>query len=340
MPSDNIFGTLNALLSLNDTVVPGSAFPGGPPMAGLGGATNTFAQGQAAMTPEEQVPMIYRGPGEPEVIRTGHPTSGQTKTKKTDNAEDMGSMMEAFAKADVREQRRMALLLSMAGYAGSGSLEDAVENAREMTLGETLDAYNDLLSEAATRYTIHGLKVTPEQLLKQAIGYRLPAGTQWDGDLDTLGGVTKELGISDGGVLGSEEPEEEPFSGTKSFTQTSVNRDIMDPADAKALTRAMLQRELGRDPTDDEFEDFISAIQYAQKVNPDRTTTTQSTVYDEGEAVSSSTNSTTRQGIGAEGIADIALQKARANPNWAEWQAVGTYAPALFEALGATVAGR
>jgi hypothetical protein len=221
------------------------------------------------------------------------------------------------------------------------SLEDAPEAARDMTLNEALEAYNELLMDAAGRYS-RGQNITPEELLEQAVAYRLPRGAKWDGSYGQLVDILGENDINVGSGLSGDED----LSGTHKYTSTStsVDRDVMDPNDAMALTRAMLQRELGRDPTKGEFEDFIGAIQYAQRVNPSRTTTRTTrtdTTDSEGELVDTNTHtsSSTRAGITSAGLEDIALRKARANPDWAEWQAVGTYAPALFQALGATVPG-
>lgn len=331
--ADNPIGPLTALLMGSSTLYSGAGAPtiSGIPAAGMG-ATMAFQQGAV---PEDPIPEVYLGQSTTTSEQdTPRGFGSQTHETKSVNTANPDELLAAFAKAPKEEQRRMALLLSMAGYAGSGSLEDSIEDAMSMTLGQTVEAYQNLLSDAVQAYVLDGRKITPEQLLRKAIAYRMPAGVEWDGDLDSLDSV---LGI--GGKDGETE-EEAPFTGTKSITSTSINRDIMDPADAKALTRAMLQRELGRDPTNDEFEDFIGAIQYAQRVNPDRTTTTQSSTFEDDELVSQRTVSNTRQGISSEGIADLAMQKARQNPGWAEWQAIGTYAPALFEALGATVPGR
>jgi hypothetical protein len=251
------------------------------------------------------------------------------------------SLLRQFEEMDRQQQRRLALLLTIGGYAGSVDLEDVGDHVRNMTLNETLEAYLGLLDAAAGRY-LRGQKITPEQLLEQNVAYRLPRGADWDGTYGDLANILTENDVDVSGI----EDGEEDLSGTYTTTSsnTSVSRDIMDPNDAMALTRAMIQRELGRDPTKAEFEDFISAVQAAQRANPVRTTTTATSTETrdkDGRVVDSdsSSSSTTRGGISPAGIEDILLRRARQNPDWAEWQAVGTYAPALFQALGATVPG-
>jgi hypothetical protein len=354
-----ILSTLGYMLTLNDGVAapPG----GGPPRAGV---TTTMQNGLA----EQQgpaIPEIYVGTttnSSPDDTPKGFGSQSTT----TDHTVPMTDLIEKFTKMSAAQQRQMAILLSIAGYtesltstgSGASSLETAVKNGYEMSQFEVVNAYQNLLNETAMRYAVWDKKITPEQVLREGISFRLPVGVTWDGDFNSLPVALAESGLEIPGltaVVEGEGKEEDdgkgkkvlPFEGTKTTTYTSVDRDIMDPADAKALTRAMLQRELGRDPTEDEFDDFISAIQYAQKVNPSKTTTTQSETFERDKQsfggnrmVSQHTNTTTRAGITEAGLTDIALQKARQNPNWAEWQAVGTYAPALFEALGATVAGR
>lgn len=290
---------------------------------------------------------IYLGTGtRGSTDATPHGFGSSTPDVPVDATSTIDDLLAQFEDMDAREQRRLALLLTIAGFGPSADLADAGAAAREMTLNETLNAYLELLDDAAGRYS-RGQKVTPDQLLEQNIAYRLPRGSDWDGSFDGLVDILHENDISTTGIdLPGEEDKPKDLSGTRTTTQTntSVSRDVMDPNDAMALTRAMLQRELGRDPTKAEFEDFISAVQAAQRRNPSKTTTTTTTksrLNKKGRVVDSdtSTDSTTQSGISSAGIEDIALRKARANPDWAEWQAVGTYAPALFQALGATVPG-
>jgi len=277
--------------------------------------------------------------------------------------ETIDSLLQEFEQMTRREQSRLALLLTLGGFAGSASLEDVGKAARDLTLNETLNAYLDLLNDAAGRYA-RGQKITPEQLLEQNVSYRLPRGANWDGSFSDLTGILTENDIDITGVGIEEEEKNKDLSGTFSSTSsstnttsnTSISRDVMDPNDAMALTRAMLQRELGRDPTKAEFEDFIGAIQYAQRTSPTKTTSTNKstsentssqTTNKKGRVIDSDStsdvdnfsSSTTQSGITQAGIDDILLRRARQNPDWAEWQAVGTYAPALFQALGATVPG-
>jgi hypothetical protein len=296
-----------------------------------------------------------------------------------DRTRSIETLLREFEEMDHKQQRRLALLLAIGGYAGSIALKDAGFAAADMTLEETASAYMALLDEAAGRY-LRGQKVTPDDVLQQAVAYRLPRNSQWDGSFGDLVDVLHESDISVTGIEVEDEDEglteheqwlkdrerakreqdrqRDKAEGTRTSTSTdsattsNVSRDIMDPNDAMALTRAMLQRELDRDPTKAEMEDFVAAVQAAQRSNPTRTTssTTRTTtasettnrrgrVIDSDSDVDTQTSSTSHSGITQAGIEDILLRRTRANPDWAEWQAVGTYAPALFQALGATVPG-
>jgi hypothetical protein len=114
----------------------------------------------------------------------------------------------------------------------------------------------------------------------------------------------------------------------------------MNPEDAKNLVRGMLQQELGRDPTQGEYEDFLSAIHAAEAQDPTTQKTTSTYTLDNNDQLRlASQNTVTHAGIGAAGVEQLAYERAQQQPSWAEWQAMGTYAPALFAALGATVPG-
>ena len=114
--------------------------------------------------------------------------------------------------------------------------------------------------------------------------------------------------------------------------------DVLNPKDAKALTKAVLQQELGRDPTQGEYEDFLSALNAAERENPDVSHTTSTYRLDPvtQSPYLAKQRTVTQQGISEAGLAQVAQEQAQRNPNWAEWQAMGTYVPALLQALGST----
>jgi hypothetical protein len=250
-----------------------------------------------------------------------------TVNDKVDWAEDLVS---DFRDKSAEQHRKWALWLAIGGFlpGGIGELSNVPNVVPDLTRDEVEQGYESLVLRAADLYA-QGVKVTPEELLKREIQFRLAgAGVEWDGKLKSLGTdeLTKMLEAANGG--------EESQAGT--FTTTTKSLDFMDPMDAKALARGVLQQELGRDPTQAEYEDFISAIHAAERHDPSTTRTTYTT-DDDGRVVDQ--RSVTREGMGAGGYEQLAIEKARRNPGWAEWQAVGTYAPALFAALGATVPG-
>lgn len=125
-----------------------------------------------------------------------------------------------------------------------------------------------------------------------------------------------------GGVAGATD-EERKFSGRKSFTRKDVN--LTNPEDAKGIVRAILRDQIGRAPTDDEMSEFIRVLNEAERANPQATT--ESVLYEEGEAVSSET--TTTGGLSAEGINEILTNRARMHPDYGSYQA----ATRLFNAL-------
>lgn len=250
---------------------------------------------------------------------------------------DIGTLVTEFQKASRREQRRMAFLLTLGGFVSTDArltLDRVAEFADNLSLGQVVEAYARLVTDASDSLA-NGIPLTPDQLLTRAINYKLPTKVDWDGNLESLRNTLKEYNVE------AEALEEGGGKKDENLARTEVRKDtlrnFMDPADAKALVRSLLQQELGRDPTAGEFDEFLAAVHQAEARNP--TTTKYKTRYNkEGDLVSQ--NTTTHQGISVSGVRDQMLEKARSQPGWAEWQAVGTYGPALFEALGATVPGR
>ena len=115
-------------------------------------------------------------------------------------------------------------------------------------------------------------------------------------------------------------------------TTTSTSIDEMDPAQAKVMVKNSLQQMLGRDPRQDEIDDFISKAQMIAKQNPNVTTTT--TQYDvAGDPVSQSSVS--------KGGGDVVTAKAQLEaerlakeaPDYKDYQAAGVLMPWFNEAL-------
>lgn len=224
-------------------------------------------------------------------------------------------LMLEFDEMDRKEKRKLAKRLALGGFFSDSPRmgESLDEFVARKTLGEVTDAYGRLISEASGRFMSAGQQITPDALLQQHIDYNQSAG-----------------GLFGKGGKGAGAGEEAPFTGTKKYTQTNI--DIYSPSQARGVIRQVLLAELGREPTEDEFADFRDALNDDVRDNP--TTSTTSTKYVEGEAVSSTTR--TRGGVDA---GDAAVEWAQSQPGWAEWQAVGTYFPALMSTLGAGVPG-
>lgn len=121
-----------------------------------------------------------------------------------------------------------------------------------------------------------------------------------------------------------------------SKTTTSTNIDEMDPAQAKVMIKQSLQQALGRDPRQDEIDDFIAKAQTIAASNPQVTKTT--TQYD--FAGNPTSQSSVSKG-GADVVsakAQLAAEQAAENaPDYAQYQAAGVYAPWMFEALASPI---
>lgn len=243
----------------------------------------------------------------------------------TERIESVIDAQNRFMDSGNKNIRHWALLLALAGYAdGNGqsaglTAKQAIE-ASEMVPMTTVFAWHAMfLTEAADMFGSAGKKITPSQYLKKQLEYRL--GDKWDGNLKTLN-ADKVSGLAGGS--------------TTTHTQTSRSVDYMNPADAKAMVRDLLQQQLQRDPTQAEYEDFIASLHRQEGAHPSTSTTTMTM---DALGNETSRNTRTKQGIGAAGLNQLMYEKLKKQPNWGEWQAVGTYMPAFYAALDASVGG-
>lgn len=297
--------------------------PGGAPIPNPGPSTAYLADMQreyaaARVATQPTQPMIYLGTtNQPAAVDpvTGAPrpfTSFSEAPKLISIPDAMGQ----FEQLKLKQKKALARKLALAGLLGSPYQSETLDEFIDRTpLSEVQNAYGELLQAAAARYQA-GQKMTPDEILNAHIEYNTAGGGMFE-DAATAGGS------------GS------PLAG-QTVTTRSRSVDIFSRDDARGLARSVLRRELDRDPTEEEFEDFVAALQTKQKENP--TTTTTRTTYDDMGNVAS-TNSTTRGGMTAAGIEEFATEQAQQNPGWAEWQAIGTYFPGVFPALAAGVPG-
>lgn len=160
--------------------------------------------------------------------------------------------------------------------------------------------WGDLATRSAKMYQ-RGIKITPWQLLSRYAG----------------------SGGGPGAVSGA----------PKIVTSTSSSVDLTNPSQARALVDQVLTARLGRAATEAEKKEFLAALNAAEKKNP-KTTTTTTTTSATGESVSSS--STSKGGLDAAGFAgEWALTHNKDEAG--SYQALATYMPAFYAALGAPV---
>lgn len=288
----------------------------GPSTAYLQDLQNQYAGARAAVQGPSQ-PMVYLGADRVDSpIRGAGASFRDPEPSFTPRMSSLTQAMMDFEQLSSERKRKVAEKLAKAGLLGSPYKGESLKEYIARTpLSEVQNAYGDLLEAAAARYSA-GQEVTPMQLLEQHIEYNTAAGSPFAGE-------------SDGGGGGGEGS---PYAG-KTITRTDTARDIYSRDEAEGLARAILRRELDRDPTDEEYEDFVAALQTKQRENP--TITTTSTTYDEYGSPSG-TSSTSQGGVDLERFAQ---NQAEDNPDWATWQAIGTFLPALFDELGAGVPG-
>lgn len=316
-----------------------SQYGGAPPSAGTGAS----GAGAGFMTPQEFVYLGTQYAKTPPVGYADDTNDWLVKNPESRNPElpELATLNKAIQKFDnmsMTEQREMLRLLAIGGFAGSIAIEDIDEAVAQASQQDARAAYMALLETASDYLMNTGRQVTPDQVLKSAIAYRLGGvGIDWNGSFSTFeNGIPKGMlqdAAEAGGLAGTT-----PQPGT--YTTTYKSTDLMNPQGAKGLTRAMLQQELGRDPTQAEYEDFLATLHAAERQDPSVTKVTSRYVLDKNDSLRLAGQKTvTNQGIGAKGLAQLAMEKAQADPKWAEFQAAGQYFPALLSALGATVPG-
>jgi hypothetical protein len=237
----------------------------------------------------------------------------------------MSDLQRKFIQSNEANRRHWAYLLALTGYAGGDLAADpkkAAEFAKTVPLNEVLDMHNKFLQDAADQFNLYRRKITPTGLMKEMLSFRF--GDKFNGNL-------KSINIDSAGSLGSALDSQ---AGTHTMTQKSV--DFMSPEDAKGLVRGVLQQQLGRDPTQAEYEDFLATIHGAERANPSTSTTTYTT---DAQGNTTNQSTTSKGGLNQSGYDQLLYDKAKSMPSWAIWQAVGTYAPALFAALDSPVQG-
>lgn len=242
------------------------------------------------------------------------------------NLKNIDTLMSEFEAEPNEKKRQMAKLLALAGYLDVPYAKTLDETITQANLMDVTDAYAALLKDASARFAA-GQNMSPDALLEMNIRYNLAASGL---DLKDVQGKDGKLNIDSlfKKVTGKDKPHTE-VTKSKSY-------DIWSPEDARGLARQTLQSVLGRDPSEAEYEDFIAALHKEQRDNP--TIETTRTHYDaQGNATSQRTSRT--GGLGEAGIQELARQEAESAPDFAEWQAVGTYFPAVMQALGAAVPG-
>lgn len=113
------------------------------------------------------------------------------------------------------------------------------------------------------------------------------------------------------------------------YTQTQTSVTLTDAVTARAMLTQMLTSELGRAASEEEVDDFVTALHGAQQANPTVTTTTFS---DENTA-----STTTEGGVDAGAFTQDFARGERFSTEAGSYQAVSTYFPALLEAIGPVV---
>lgn len=271
---------------------------------------------------------------------TGAPRPFHTPTTETEVTRTRAHPDQVLAQFDAAPAKRKKSLARRLAKAGLIPVEPR--------MGESLDAYmqrvtmKDIragfaaaITQAATAAKLDpNTPLSPLKVIDRAVEFN--RGILW-GDNGAPGSALQPAGSSSSGGKGGSSstgaPQRKPG---KTYTETSKRVDIYNQRDAEGLARAALENELGRVPTEDEYADFVSTLNAESRANP--TTTVTKSVYDKFGTIKDQ-RTRTRGGLSESGINAMATEWAEAQPGAAEWQAIGTYFPALLNALGSVVPG-
>lgn len=134
----------------------------------------------------------------------------------------------------------------------------------DYSLGKAFQLWNEAIDEAEAGSMV-GSPRTPWEVLER-----------WSSDGDAF---NKESGLGES-IAG--------YQGPRVITRTQRSINLTDPKTAEAVAMDAAKRELGRRPTDDEFAEFLAALNNEERANPTISTTT-TNLDEEGQEVSSST---------------------------------------------------
>lgn len=175
----------------------------------------------------------------------------------------------------------------------------------------------DRMVEVAARQGANGNQVSPFDVLKTYISNQSGAGV-WAKDkngmfeTNSLTGARRYIG-----------PE------FRTFNTSQVN--LTDPTQAAAISTAVFQQLLGRDPLPGELNQYATALRAAEQANP--TTISQTNQYDSMGNVIAVTKADQKGGYNLYAQRYLAEQQAKSNPEYGATQAATTYENAFENAV-------
>lgn len=166
---------------------------------------------------------------------------------------------------------------------------------------EALSKWWEVAVEQSVLFSQNGHEMTPWQVIQ------ILAGDE--------AAIKERVGTGDG------------TGGPRVYRNTHIN--ITNAQDAKHLIKNVLTQQLGRRPTEEEFEAFRSTLNAAERANP---TVSITHVDEEGNQ-----SSTTEGGFSQGAAVSLLEDRAQELPEYASYQAATYYANALFGALDSPV---
>ena len=287
-------------------------------MPTAGGPATNRAAGSSAYAPADMATIIVgfskgaKRPKDPHQAKLFGDTYEGTIRKTP------AQLLQEFENLSRKDFLKFRNILIAAGYVSEGADALAVRDAYEGLLGDVFEL------QQSGRTTL-----TPGSLLNNLIRMNGLDPKKIGGDEDFSTAIKEQAKPS-------------------SSTQTSVYD--LTPEDARATLEAAMYQKLGRNPTDEEIEDFIAAAQTRAERNPTRVTQSfrpgvaggegdQVQVDREGGQVVGTTVTNVDEGFDEESLVRMAEKRAMDAPDYGAYQSVSRFFPAFLNALGATAPG-
>lgn len=249
-----------------------------------------------------------------DMVQVDFGQGGYTSERGGPNYDTVGNVLQKFANWSNTDFQKFRLQAYQAGLIPSKTASKA----------EVLVAWQTVVEEAVKE------KLSPTELIQKAVD-----GGGWNS-------LQPTINPSDNGLAGTGNANSLPEGSTTQTTYVSY----LDPATIQGAQADAWYRLLGRNPTSQEYQDFMQQVYgYQGAENTGKFETTDKTAQPGAGpgggpgGTDTMQNIISQRGIGQRGLQFLAGQAAMSNPEEGMYQAATTYFNAFMKALAGPAAG-